>query len=98
MEKYDKPVHGEGSWVPSIRYYDGMYYVYFCTPQDGLFMARTKDPLSKWKLHHVVRTAMWEDPCPLWDDDGNAYLVRSKLCGNELFVHRSAGEEYLWSL
>jgi beta-xylosidase len=46
LEEYDKPVHGEGSWAPSIRYHEGMYYVYFCTPQDGLFMARTKDPCA----------------------------------------------------
>ena len=88
LEKYNRPVHGEGSWAPSIRYHGGWFYVYFCTPRDVLFMARTEDPYGEWELHHVVKTAMWEDPCPLWDNDGNAYLVRSKLCGNELFIHR----------
>jgi beta-xylosidase len=88
FEKYDKPVHGEGSWAPSIRFHEGYYYVYFCTPHEGLFMAKTADPAGFWELHHVARVEMWEDPCPLWDDDGNTYLVRSKLCGQPMIVHR----------
>lgn len=88
FEKYDKPQHGSGSWAPSIRYHNRTFYVYFCTPHDGLFMATTKDPAKKWKLRQVVKVEDWEDPCPIWDDDGNAYLVRSKLCANELFLHK----------
>jgi beta-xylosidase len=94
FEKYNKPVHGEGSWAPSIRFHNKMYYVYFCTPHEGLFMANTHDPYGNWELHHIVDAEMWEDPCPFWDDlpgpDGqeSAYLVRSKLCGNALFLHK----------
>src|SRR5438093_2504807 len=36
LERYQKPQHGQGSWAPSIRYHHGLYYVYFCTPEDGL--------------------------------------------------------------
>lgn len=88
LDKYDKPVHGEGSWAPALRYHDGRYYVYFCTPRDGLFMAVASDPRGEWELNHIEKVEMWEDPCPLWDDDGSAYLVRSKVCGNELFLHK----------
>lgn len=87
LERYDKPIHGQGSWAPSIRYHNNRYYVYFCTPHDGLFMATTTDPLGEWELNFVAEVEEWEDPCPLWDDDGNAYLVRSKVCGNALFLH-----------
>lgn len=88
LEKYDKPVHGQGSWAPSIRYHNGLFYVYFCTPHDGLFMATAKDPAGKWDLHFVEAVELWEDPCPLWDDDGKAYLVRSKLRADILYLHR----------
>src|SRR3972149_4359679 len=88
LEKYDKPVHGEGSWAPSIRYHNNKYYVYFCTPNDGLFMATTDDPCNEWTLHFIEKAEKWEDPCPFWDDDGQAYLVRSKVCGNELYLHK----------
>lgn len=88
LEKYDKPVHGHGSWAPSIRYHEGRFYVYFCTPRDGLFMATTTDPAGDWELNLVENVELWEDPCPLWDDDGNAYLVRSKLRADELYLHK----------
>lgn len=92
LEKYDKPVHGEGSWAPALRYSEGKYYVYFCTPRDGLFMATASDPHGKWNLELIEKVEMWEDPCPLWDNDGSAYLVRSKVCGNELFLHKMSGD------
>jgi len=88
FDKYDKPAHGEGSWAPSIRYYNNLFYVHFCTPHEGLFMASTEDPSGQWNLHHITKVEMWEDPCPIWDEDGNAYLVRSKLRGDILYLHR----------
>ena len=88
FDKYDEPAHGQGSWAPSIRYNNGLFYVYFCTPHEGLFMATTTDPAGDWELHHIVNVGMWEDPCPIWDDDGNAYLIRSKLRGAVLYLHR----------
>jgi len=88
LEKYDKPVHGQGSWAPSIPYHNNTFYVYFCTPHDGLFMATAKDPAGTWSLEHIVDVEMWEDPCPFWDDDGNAYLVRSKLRADILYLHK----------
>jgi len=88
FKKYNKPAHGEGSWAPSIRYHNNKYYIYFCTPQEGLFVATAHHPEKRWKLRHIVNVALWEDPCPFWDDDGNAYLVRSKVCGNELYLHK----------
>lgn len=88
LEKYDKPAHGEGSWAPSIRFHDGLFYVYFCTPEDGLFVARAADPRSEWDLKQVVDVVKWEDPCPLWDVDGNAYLAHSIHRGGPLVVHR----------
>jgi len=92
FEKFDKPSHGQGSWAPSIRYHNGLFYVYFCTPAEGWFVATAKNPAGKWELNHVVGVELWEDPCPLWDDDGNAYLVRSKLRANILYLHRMSSD------
>ena len=88
FERYKKPAHGKGSWAPSIRYHAGKFYVYFCTPEEGLFMASTTDPAKPWKMIHVLNVAQWEDPCPFWDEDGKAYLVHSKLCGGPAILHR----------
>lgn len=88
LEKFDKPAHGQGSWAPSIRFHNGLFYVYFCTPHDGLFVATAKDPAGKWDLEFIEKVELWEDPCPLWDDDGNAYLVRGKLRADILYLHK----------
>ena len=92
FEKYDKPAHGEGSWAPTIRYHNGLFYVYFCTPHEGLFVATTKDPAGKWDLQQVASVEMWEDPCPFWDDDGNAYLFRGKLRADILYLYRMSND------
>lgn len=75
---YESPAHGRGVWAPSLRYHDGWLYVYFASPDEGVFMSRTRDPFGPWDpLVCVKRTVGWIDPCPFWDDDGNAYLVNA---------------------
>lgn len=88
FEKFDKPAHGHGAWAPSIRYHDGLFYVYFCTPHTGLFVATATDPAGPWKLEQVAAVELWEDPAPFWDDDGSAYLVRGKVRADILYLHR----------
>lgn len=81
--------HGRGCWAPAIRHHDGKFWVYFCTPDEGLFMTSAENPAGPWApLTHVAQVAGWEDPCPLWDADGQAYLVRSQLGGGPLILHR----------
>ena len=82
-----------GSWAPSIRYHNGLFYVYFCTPDEGLYMSTAKDPKGPWSpLHLVKRVAKWEDPCPLWDEDGQAYLGRSQHGAGPIIVHRMSAD------
>lgn len=75
---YDLPAHGRGIWAPSIRYHDNKFWVYFSMPDEGIFMSNTEDPFGEWSpLVCVKEVKGWIDPCPLWDDDGNAYLVHA---------------------
>src|SRR6187401_1699675 len=30
--------YAQGTWAPALRYHDGTYYLYVCTPKDGLFL------------------------------------------------------------
>ncbi|MCM1522231.1 MAG: glycoside hydrolase 43 family protein [Muribaculaceae bacterium] len=86
--QFDLPAHGEGSWAPAIRFHDGKYYVYFCTPTEGLFVSVADDPRGPWSLTQMVTAAKWEDPCPFWDDNGDAYLIRSRHRGGPAILHR----------
>lgn len=92
FEKHDRHAHGLGSWAPSINYHNGMFYVYFCTPDLGLFVATTKNPAGKWTLTHMADVELWEDPDVLWDDDGQAYLVRGKVRADILYLHKLSAD------
>lgn len=70
--------HGGGVWSPSIRYHNGLYYIYWGDPDVGIYMTTTDNPRGQWSTPHLVWAGKGMiDPCPLWDDDGKAYLVHS---------------------
>lgn len=76
FEKYDLPRYGEGVWAPSIRYNDGYFYIYFGMPDEGIFVARTKDIYKDFEPLVCIKEGKgYIDVCPFWDDDGKAYIV-----------------------
>ena len=69
------PQHGNGVWAPAIRYHNGEFYIYCGDPDRGIFMVKTSDPRGRWEDPvWVVKAKGFIDPCPLWDEDGKAYL------------------------
>lgn len=82
-----------GSWAPSIRWHGGRFWVYFCTPDEGLFMTSAEQAEGPWsELHLVKAVAKWEDPCPFWDDDGKAYLGHSLYGAGPIIIHRMSDD------
>ena len=73
--RYDAPRHGSGTWAPSIRYHNGMYYIFIPLPDEGIYVARCEDIRGRFRVNCLVEAKGWIDPCPLWDDDGRAYMV-----------------------
>ncbi len=88
--KYDQMQgYGHGTWVPTMRYHNGEFYLYVCTPQDGLYMWHAKNPAGPWSETITVwAQPRLEDPCPFWDDDGTGYLIRGQVGAGPLFVHK----------
>ena len=43
-----------GSWAPAIRYHDNKFWVFFCTPHEGLFMSNATNPAGPWSPLHQV--------------------------------------------
>lgn len=75
---FSKPRHGGGVWAPSIRFRAGEYYIYWGDPDQGIFMSKASNPAGEWSKPLLIKEAKgWIDPCPLWDSDGNAYLVHA---------------------
>jgi beta-xylosidase len=76
LARYREPQHGNGVWAPAIRYHNKEFYIYYPDPDLGIFVTKAKNPAGPWSTPVCVKEAKgWIDPCPLWDEDGKAYLV-----------------------
>ena len=85
--------YGEGVWAPAIRRHKGLFYVYFPTPKEGIFVSTAGKITGPWsKPVAVIAKPGLEDPCPFWDDDGHAYLVHSRVGAGPLILHRMAAD------
>lgn len=77
-ELFGTPQHGKGVWAPSIRHHDNMFYIYWGDPDAGIYMVRSHNPAGPWEDPVLVLKGLGMiDPCPLWDEDGNAYLIHA---------------------
>lgn len=75
---FNAPQHGKGVWAPSIRFHDGVFYIYWGDPDYGVFMVKSENPAAEWsKPICVIPGKGMIDTCPLWDDDGRCYLVNA---------------------
>jgi beta-xylosidase len=76
--KMNRP--GRGIWAGAIRYHAKKFWVYFGTLDQGIFMSTAVVPTGPWTAaKRVLAGAGWDDPCPFWDDDGQAYLVTTNF-------------------
>lgn len=73
--RYEVPAHGCGTWAPAIRYHNGEFFVFIPLPDEGIFVARSKDIYGEFTLTCLHEAKGWIDPCPYWDVDGKAYMV-----------------------
>ncbi|TWI66229.1 beta-xylosidase [Pseudoduganella lurida] len=92
-DSVSKPVgagmrYAGGVWAPSIRQHEGRFYVYWATPDEGIFMSSAAHPAGPWTAPVTVLAGPgYEDPCPFWDDDGKAWLVHSKVGAGPIVLH-----------
>ncbi|WP_157207971.1 glycoside hydrolase family 43 protein [Mariniflexile maritimum] len=78
IETFNVPQHGNGVWAPSIRYHNNEIYIYWGDPDFGVYMVKTKDPFGTWEDPILVMEGKGLiDACPLFDDNGDVYLVHA---------------------
>jgi len=76
LDIYSRTGHGNGVWAPAIRWHNGEFYIYYPDPEYGIYVVKAKKIAGPWSKPKLIKAAKgWIDPCPLWDDDGNAYLI-----------------------
>jgi beta-xylosidase len=74
--QFEGPRHGGGVWAPALRHHAGRFWIYYPDPDFGIFLTTASDPRGQWSVPALVKGGNGLiDPCPLWDDDGQVYLV-----------------------
>ena len=77
-ERYKEFQSGSGVWAPSIRFHDGKFWIFFPMVEDGIYVTTATDPRGTWSEPYCLLPGKGLiDPCPFWDDDGQAYLVHA---------------------
>lgn len=95
---FERPQHGKGVWAPSLRYHNHLFYIYWGDPDAGIYMVRSSHPEGPWEKPVLVLPGLGMiDPCPLWDKDGQVYLIHawaaSRAGINSLLTVRRMNEE-----
>jgi beta-xylosidase len=76
--RYSEVQPGHGVWAPTIRHHNGKFWIFFPTPDEGIYLTTTTDPAGEWSAPHLVLAGKGLiDPCPFWDDNGKAYLIHA---------------------
>jgi len=95
-EHFATPRHGQGVWAPALRFHAGKFWIFYPDPDFGVYVITAADPRGAWSEPKLVKAGQGLiDPCPLWDDDGQAYLIhgwaKSRAgINNLLTLHRLA--------
>lgn len=65
-----------GLFAPTIRYYDGLFYV-ICTNVSfgGNFVVTAENPAGPWSEPHYIEGADGIDPSLFFDEDGKCYYI-----------------------
>lgn len=82
MNRYNR-----GIYAGAIRFHAGKFWVFFTTMDEGVFMTTATNPAGPWSpVTRIWDKQGFDDPCPFWDDDGQAYLLLSTP-GKQWWTH-----------
>lgn len=78
LDVFAKPQHGKGVWAPCLRYHDGKFWIFYPDPDFGIYVMTAEKFAGPWSEPHLLLAGKGIiDPTPLWDDDGQAYLLHA---------------------
>lgn len=78
--------YNQGVYAGSLRYHNNRFYCHFTTKKNGWFVAVADRPEGPWTVSQMtdlegraLNGNGWDDNCPLWDEDGRAYIIASNF-------------------
>jgi beta-xylosidase len=92
-DHFAAPRHGDGVWAPCLRWHDGKFWIFYPDPDYGIYVITAEHFAGPWSAPRLLLAGRGlEDPTPLWDDDGKAWLlhgwVKSRAGINNLLTLR----------
>ena len=68
--------YGRGIWAGTLRYHNGLFYCFFGTPDEGVFVTTAKRPEGPWSpLTTLIDEGGWDDCTAIWDENGRAWFL-----------------------
>lgn len=68
--------YGRGIWAGTLRHHAGRFYLFFGTPDEGLFMTSAPAAEGPWEpLTTLISEPGWDDCTALWESGGRAWFV-----------------------
>jgi beta-xylosidase len=87
--RYAAVRQGQGIWAPALRHHADRFWIFFATPDEGVYVTTADNPKGHWSEPHLVQAGRGLiDPCPFWDDDGRAYLIHAYAESRSGIKHR----------
>jgi len=78
LDVFALPQHGKGVWAPCLRYHDGKFWIFYPDPDFGIYVMTATEFAGPWSAPRLLLAGKGLiDPTPLWDDDGQAYLLHA---------------------
>lgn len=78
LADFARPQHGKGVWAPCLRYHDQRFWIFYPDPDQGIFVMTAENFSGPWTTPHLLLAGKGIiDPTPLWDEDGQAYLLHA---------------------
>ena len=78
LDIFARPQHGKGVWAPCLRYHDGKFWIFYPDPDFGIHVITAEKFSGPWSEPYLLLAGKGIiDPTPLWDDDGQAYLLHA---------------------
>ncbi|MCD8176870.1 MAG: glycoside hydrolase 43 family protein [Tannerellaceae bacterium] len=75
--------YGRGIWAGAIHYHNNRFYIYFGTPDEGLFMTSAPVIEGPWEpLHCMKQEKGWDDCCAFFNDNGQNYYIATHFTDN----------------
>ncbi|RKN04497.1 glycoside hydrolase 43 family protein [Streptomyces radicis] len=75
-EDFAAPRPDGGVWAPALRHHAGRFWIFWGDPDRGIHQVNSPSVEGPWTDPVLVKPGRGLiDPCPLWTEDGGAYLV-----------------------